>query len=124
MPTRDCEKFEELLGSYLEGELADAQKAAMDAHAATCLKCASSAAQSGGTAGCSADAEAAATGRRNARGSAERGGNYALRRWIASGRRWIGAPGHSCEQRRKDSRRLLVHPGRCAVLARNQDSRA
>src|SRR5438132_6476956 len=41
MATGDCEKFEELLGSYLEGELADAQKAEMDAHAATCLKCAS-----------------------------------------------------------------------------------
>ena len=35
-----CERFEELLSAYLEGELAAAEKAEVDAHLAACPKCA------------------------------------------------------------------------------------
>ena len=35
-----CERFEELLSAYLEGELAAAEKAAVDAHLAACPECA------------------------------------------------------------------------------------
>jgi predicted anti-sigma-YlaC factor YlaD len=35
-----CERFEELLSAYLEGELAAAERAAMDAHISACPACA------------------------------------------------------------------------------------
>ena len=35
-----CERFEELLSAYLEGELAAAEKAEVDAHLAACPECA------------------------------------------------------------------------------------
>jgi predicted anti-sigma-YlaC factor YlaD len=35
-----CQRFEELLSAYLEGELAAAEKAAVDAHLAACPECA------------------------------------------------------------------------------------
>lgn len=35
-----CERFEELLSAYLEGELAAAERAGMDAHLAACAECA------------------------------------------------------------------------------------